>query len=161
MEVIITSLLWQWKDYHDYCSGSGHYDIFGCGDGFSSISCGPHPLLCLGNCSEYQFQCRNGQCIDATLACNRVIDCADGSDESGCLCELGTGVGHGQKTGGVAWSEDRGCGTVRRQGVGHSQKTGGETGHVQVIKSLQNLNNVTLKHRALFMISFGSHSLDT
>ena len=31
----------------------------------------------------------NGQCIDATLACNRVSNCSDGSDETGCTCELG------------------------------------------------------------------------
>ena len=35
--------------------------------------------------------CYNGQCIDATLACNRVFDCNDGSDESRCTCELGPG----------------------------------------------------------------------
>lgn len=28
-----------------------------------------------------QFQCNNGQCIDMTLVCNKVADCADESDE--------------------------------------------------------------------------------
>uniref|UniRef100_A0AAR2L875 Low density lipoprotein receptor-related protein 5 n=1 Tax=Pygocentrus nattereri TaxID=42514 RepID=A0AAR2L875_PYGNA len=35
-------------------------------------------------CSELQFQCDKGQCVDAQLRCNGEPDCADGSDEQDC-----------------------------------------------------------------------------
>ncbi|XP_023321610.1 basement membrane proteoglycan [Eurytemora carolleeae] len=36
------------------------------------------------SCQLYQATCNNGDCIDRSQVCNGVIDCADGSDESGC-----------------------------------------------------------------------------
>lgn len=35
-------------------------------------------------CSELQFQCDKGQCVDSQLRCNGEPDCADGSDELDC-----------------------------------------------------------------------------
>ncbi|KAG7329468.1 hypothetical protein KOW79_007642 [Hemibagrus wyckioides] len=35
-------------------------------------------------CSEQQFQCHGGQCLDAKLRCNGEQDCTDGSDELDC-----------------------------------------------------------------------------
>ncbi|TTJ07848.1 Low-density lipoprotein receptor-related protein 5 [Bagarius yarrelli] len=35
-------------------------------------------------CSEQQFQCHAGQCVDAKLRCNGEQDCTDGSDELDC-----------------------------------------------------------------------------
>uniref|UniRef100_A0A671SRS4 Low-density lipoprotein receptor-related protein 5-like n=1 Tax=Sinocyclocheilus anshuiensis TaxID=1608454 RepID=A0A671SRS4_9TELE len=35
-------------------------------------------------CSELQFQCDKGQCVDSQLRCNGEPDCADGSDEQDC-----------------------------------------------------------------------------
>ncbi len=35
-------------------------------------------------CKPGQFKCTNGQCIAGNLACNKVDDCVDGSDEEGC-----------------------------------------------------------------------------
>lgn len=39
---------------------------------------------CTGSCSRYQFTCDDGCCIDITLACDRVVQCPDGSDEAFC-----------------------------------------------------------------------------
>ncbi|KAM3932285.1 low-density lipoprotein receptor-related protein 11 [Leptodactylus fuscus] len=39
---------------------------------------------CSGSCSRYQFICDDGCCIDITLACDRVVQCPDGSDEAFC-----------------------------------------------------------------------------
>ena len=35
-------------------------------------------------CQPNQFQCKNGQCIEAIYKCDDYEDCADGSDESNC-----------------------------------------------------------------------------
>ncbi|GAA6076864.1 low-density lipoprotein receptor-related protein 5, partial [Tachysurus ichikawai] len=35
-------------------------------------------------CSDQQFQCHGGQCLDAKLRCNGEQDCTDGSDELNC-----------------------------------------------------------------------------
>ncbi|KAM5165358.1 low-density lipoprotein receptor-related protein 11 isoform 2-T2 [Mantella aurantiaca] len=39
---------------------------------------------CTGVCNRYQFICDDGCCIDITLACDRVVQCPDGSDEAFC-----------------------------------------------------------------------------
>ncbi|XP_030050965.1 low-density lipoprotein receptor-related protein 11 [Microcaecilia unicolor] len=39
---------------------------------------------CTGDCSRYQFTCDDGCCIDITFACDRVVQCPDGSDEAFC-----------------------------------------------------------------------------
>ena len=47
-------------------------------------------LLCFNetsfsDCSSSQFSCStNGQCLYPYQVCNGVVECADGSDESGC-----------------------------------------------------------------------------
>uniref|UniRef100_A0A7E4V2M4 EGF-like domain-containing protein n=1 Tax=Panagrellus redivivus TaxID=6233 RepID=A0A7E4V2M4_PANRE len=38
-----------------------------------------------GDCTNEQFKCANGRCINVTLACDRNDDCGDASDEIGCL----------------------------------------------------------------------------
>ena len=40
----------------------------------------PVPLQCAAN----EWQCKNGDCIDKALRCNRVYDCVDGTDEFDC-----------------------------------------------------------------------------
>lgn len=35
-------------------------------------------------CTEDQFKCRNGVCIDARLKCDHFRDCSDGFDEEDC-----------------------------------------------------------------------------
>ncbi|XP_069464224.1 low-density lipoprotein receptor-related protein 11 isoform X2 [Ambystoma mexicanum] len=44
----------------------------------------PRGVGCTGSCSRYQFTCDDGCCIDITLACDRVIQCSDASDEAFC-----------------------------------------------------------------------------
>ena len=36
------------------------------------------------NCSGDEFRCDNGQCINATLRCDRKYHCDDGTDEFHC-----------------------------------------------------------------------------
>ena len=38
----------------------------------------------LPGCTESEFRCANGRCIDESLLCSRVDDCGDGSDEQNC-----------------------------------------------------------------------------
>lgn len=43
--------------------------------------CGYYGGLPLEDCTDTQFTCNNGACIDAGLACDGMAQCADGSDE--------------------------------------------------------------------------------
>ncbi|XP_063299373.1 low-density lipoprotein receptor-related protein 11 isoform X1 [Pelobates fuscus] len=43
-----------------------------------------HGSTCNGVCTRYQFICDDGCCIDITLACDRIVQCPDGSDEAFC-----------------------------------------------------------------------------
>lgn len=43
------------------------------------------PLAALLTCRPDEFQCGDGSCIHGTKQCNKVHDCPDHSDESGCV----------------------------------------------------------------------------
>lgn len=44
-----------------------------------------HPTVAPGICSDFSFKCLNKECVNKVNAeCDRVSDCSDGSDESGC-----------------------------------------------------------------------------
>ena len=43
-----------------------------------------YSILMSLECSQYEFRCNDGQCIDDRFVCNRNIDCRDGSDEYNC-----------------------------------------------------------------------------
>lgn len=43
------------------------------------------PLTALLTCRPDEFQCGDGSCIHGTKQCNKVHDCPDHSDESGCV----------------------------------------------------------------------------
>lgn len=46
------------------------------------------PTVCTGHCSNYQFMCDDGCCIDITYACDGRQHCPDRSDEDFCSnCE--------------------------------------------------------------------------
>lgn len=52
-------------------------------------------LSALLTCRPDEFQCGDGSCIHGTKQCNKVHDCVDHSDESGCVngeCETHGGV---------------------------------------------------------------------
>ena len=40
--------------------------------------------ICFPACESWEFTCNNGQCRESYVACNRRIDCHDGSDETNC-----------------------------------------------------------------------------
>ena len=40
--------------------------------------------ICTDSCKGGAFWCNNHQCISSSDHCNRIQDCTDGSDESGC-----------------------------------------------------------------------------
>ena len=50
----------------------------------SSSSTNGASTVTFAPCSAGQFQCRNGDCINATKRCDFTTDCSDGSDESVC-----------------------------------------------------------------------------
>lgn len=46
------------------------------------------PTVCTGHCSNYQFMCDDGCCIDIAYACDGKQHCPDRSDEDFCSnCE--------------------------------------------------------------------------
>lgn len=52
-------------------------------DGFTECEDHSDELNC-PVCSESQFQCASGQCIDGALRCNGDANCQDKSDEKNC-----------------------------------------------------------------------------
>ncbi|XP_051792178.1 low-density lipoprotein receptor-related protein 2 [Erpetoichthys calabaricus] len=60
-------------------------------------------------CASNQFTCREGQCIPAPYQCDRIQDCKDGSDETGCsypscpdqTCANGACFSHSQRCNGI------------------------------------------------------------
>nr|XP_006815512.1 PREDICTED: G-protein coupled receptor GRL101-like [Saccoglossus kowalevskii] len=49
-----------------------------CGDNSDELNC------VLRNCTDTEFECLNGECIEIQLRCDFVIHCTDGSDEINC-----------------------------------------------------------------------------
>ena len=43
-----------------------------------------YSLIVYPQCKDDEFQCRNGQCIEASQQCDITPDCVDGSDEELC-----------------------------------------------------------------------------
>lgn len=39
-------------------------------------------------CNNYQFKCKNGECILKSWHCDGVTDCEDGSDEKNCNSKI-------------------------------------------------------------------------
>lgn len=40
------------------------------------------------SCTEKQFKCKNGQCIDLQKVCDLKVDCNDSSDERDEICKV-------------------------------------------------------------------------
>ena len=47
-------------------------------------------LIYSAECGESQFTCDDGQCVSATVTCNGVKECGDGSDEAKVCTHLQT-----------------------------------------------------------------------
>ena len=52
--------------------------------GFSTISTVPFLFIGKAACYKGEFQCGNGNCINADYQCDGDADCSDGTDEQGC-----------------------------------------------------------------------------
>lgn len=57
--------------------------------------------LTLSSCSEEQFTCSNGDCIELEKVCNYYLDCLDGTDESICDHILPIGSSYNKATSGA------------------------------------------------------------
>ncbi|KAL5516603.1 hypothetical protein EMCRGX_G001986 [Ephydatia muelleri] len=62
------------------------------------------PLL-KTQCSRDEFGCSNGNCVPLSSQCNRYNDCADNSDEVGCVCYATTAIQWSDVAGGCTGLE--------------------------------------------------------